>query len=307
MRETGTDSKTDIYAGIAAVALSSTFVIAKSFVWIDGNSTAMLASLVDSLGDAIISCTSLAAIYYARQPADHDHRYGHGKMEGIAALGQAAFITGSCVFVLLEATRKLLDPVPVDNQLGGIWVLVLASVATLALTRFQAMAAKKTGSLAVKADAAHYTGDVAVNIAVIGALAADFWLGWKQADGILAIGVAAWLLFTAFKIGREAVDMLLDREVDDTLRGQIRALVVAQEGVDGYHDLRTRLSGRKLLVSFDLEVDSHLSLQEAHAISKRVEQAITGALPHAEVMIHIDPRDDITDSRHQTVTDVHRI
>ncbi len=307
MREADFDSKTDIHAALAAVTLSATFVIAKSFVWIDGNSTAMLSSLVDSVGDALISCTNLAAIYYARQPADHDHRYGHGKMEGIAALGQAAFIIGSCVFVVLEAIRKLVDPVSVENQIGGIWVLVLASIATWALTRFQAMAARKTGSLAVKADAAHYTGDVAVNIAVIGALAADYWLGWARADGLLAIGVAGWLSYTAYKIGREAVDMLLDREVDDTLRGQIRALVMAQDGVEGYHDLRTRLSGRKLLVSCDLEVDNSLSLQAAHAISKRVEQAITGALPHAEVMIHIDPSDDITDSRHQTVTDVHRI
>jgi len=306
MSKTDHASRLDLYAASAAIAMSFSFVIAKAWAWLDGNSSAMLASMVDSSVDTLISLSNFAAIVYARRPADHDHRYGHGKMEGIAALFQAAFICGSCFYVLLEAIRGLLEKQEPANEMAGIVVLVVASILTIGLTRFQAYAARKSGSLAVRADSAHYTGDIAINLTVIIALAANYYLGWAWADPLLALGVAGWLLLTAAKIGREAADMLLDREVGENLRGRIAALILAQDGVKGYHDLRTRMSGRKLLVSFDLEVGNTLSLQHAHRISKHVETAIIQSLPEAEVMIHIDPEDDITDSRHKTVTDVHR-
>lgn len=293
-------------AALAAVALSAGLVLAKSWVWMAGGSAALLASLVDSVIDALISVTNFLAIRYAHRPADHDHRFGHGKAEGIAALAQAAFIAGSCVFVLLEAVRLLQSPQAVTSVDAGIWVLVVATIATLALTRYQAYAAKVSHSLAVEADAAHYTGDVAVNIGVIASLLAGKYLGWLWIDPVVALCVAGWLLYSARLIGKKAVNMLLDRELEDETRNRIFTIIESTSGVEGLHDLRTRRSGPRVMMSFDIEVDPKLSMLAAHDIAHRVEANLLHEYPNAEVMIHIDPAGgDITDSRHKHLHDFH--
>jgi ferrous-iron efflux pump FieF len=293
-------------AAIAAVGLSVALVLAKSWGWMVGGSVALLASLVDSVIDALISFTNYMAIRYAHRPADHDHRFGHGKAEGIAALAQAAFIAGSCVFVVLEALRLLQAPVAVGAVDFGIWVLVAASIATLILTRYQAYAARVSHSLAVEADAAHYTGDVAVNISVIISLLVGKYLGWLWFDPVVALLVACWLLYSARVIGMKAIDMLLDRELDDATRAHIFKIITDTQGVEGLHDLRTRRSGPQIMMSFDIEVNAALSMLAAHDIAHAVEKNLLTQYPHAEVMIHIDPKGgDITDSRHKQLKDFH--
>lgn len=293
-------------AAIAAVLLSGALVLAKAWAWMEGGSAALLASLVDSVVDALISATNFLAILYARKPADHDHRFGHGKAEGIAALAQSAFIAGSCVFVLLEAVRLLTEPQTVGAVGASIWVLVAASLATYALTRYQAYAAKASHSLAVEADAAHYSGDIAVNIGVIVSLLAGKYLGWMWMDPVAALLVALWLLYSARVIGLKAVNMLLDRELEDDTRSRIFGIISQTAGVEGLHDLRTRRSGHRIMMSFDIEVDANLSMLAAHDIAHNVEKNLLAVYPQAEVMIHIDPKGgDITDSRHQQLHDFH--
>lgn len=293
-------------AAVAAVALSGALVVAKAWVWMQGGSAALLASLVDSVIDALISTTNFLAIKYARRPADHDHRFGHGKAEGIAALAQSAFIAGSCVFVLLEALRLLQAPEIVTNVDAGIWVLLAASVATFALTRYQAYAAKVSQSLAVEADAAHYNGDIAVNLGVVASLVAGKYLGWLWIDPAVALFVALWLLYSARIIGIKAVNMLLDRELEDDVRSRIFNIICDTKGVEGLHDLRTRRSGHRVMMSFDIEVDSGLTMIAAHDIAHTVERNLLAIYPNAEVMIHIDPKGgDITDSRHKQLHDFH--
>lgn len=293
------------HAALAAVVLSLGLVGAKGWAWLAGGSAALLASLVDSMIDALISATNYLAIMYARRPADDDHRYGHGKMEGIAALVQAAFIAGSCAFVLLEAVRRLSNPEAVGAVGLGVWVLVAATIFTIALSQYQKHAARQSRSLAIEADAAHYASDVAVNIGVIASLIAGKALGWLWLDPLVAVLVAAWLLYSAWGIGAKAVDMLLDREIDEGTRDEILTIIRFCPGVDDVHDLRTRRSGDKTLVSFDIEVDPSLSLLDAHDIARNVEEKILETIPQAEIMIHIDPRGDVTDSRHKKIKAYH--
>jgi len=295
-----------LVAAVAAVGLSMALVAAKSWAWMLGGSAALLASLVDSVIDALISFTNFLAIRYAHRPADDDHRYGHGKAEGIAALAQAAFIAGSCVFVVLESLRVLGNPEAVGAIDLGIWVLVAASIATLVLTRYQAYAAKTSHSLAVEADAAHYNGDIAVNAGVIASLLAGRYLGWMWLDPIVGMLVAVWLLYSAKIIGMKAIDMLLDRELGSEMRDRIFTIIQETAGVEGLHDLRTRRSGPRILISFDIEVDATLTMIAAHDITHAVERRLLEAFPHAEVMIHTDPKGgDLTDSRHKKLKDFH--
>ncbi|MCB1537759.1 MAG: cation diffusion facilitator family transporter [Rhodospirillales bacterium] len=293
-------------AAIAAVAVSVLLVVAKAGAWLVGGSAALLASLVDSMIDALMSFTNMLALRYAHRPADTDHRYGHGKIEGVAALTQAAFILGACAFVILEAIRMFDQPRAVGAIDLGVAVLVAGTLLTVALTRYQAYAVKKSHSLAVEADAAHYTGDIVANLGVIASLLAGRWLGWLWLDPLVALVVAGWLLYTARDIGLRAIDMLLDRELADDTRTRMFDVIRATPGVEGLHDLRTRRSGARIMVAVDIEVDPGLSMLAAHEIAHAVENNLLASWPDAEVMIHVDPKGgDITDSRHRKLEGFH--
>ena len=233
-----------IYAiGAITIAVSLIQIALKFWVWIDSNSVAILSSLIDSMLDILISGSTFAAIYYARRPADHDHRYGHGKMEGIAAIFQAAFIAGSCFFVLLEATKAIF--------IEGGELEVLPSHATLVagmlglnflLLAVQTVAIKTSGSLALEADRANYIGDILTHSAVLISFIAGLMWNAAWIDTVVALVIAGLLLRNALIIGRKAMDMLLDREINEDERQALRKIIRAQKGVLGVHDLRTRAS-----------------------------------------------------------------
>lgn len=305
MPDTLTASRLALKAATAAVILSCLLVVAKTLAWLEGGSASMLASLTDSGVDALVSGTNLLAMRYALRPADDDHRYGHGKAEGLAALGQSIFIAVSCALVVSTALEEFKNPTPVGALGFSTVVLGLTIFSTLLLTHYQAAVVKKTGSLAVEADAKHYVGDSLMNGSIIVSLWVGWAFGWVWLDPIVALLVAAWLLYTARGIAVKAMAMLLDRELEDDVREQIIKLIRTTPGVEDMHDLRTRSSGVRVMISFDIEVEPSLTLIAAHDISRAVEERILALFPRAEVMIHIDPRGDITDSRHQKLKEFH--
>src|SRR6266576_2031781 len=138
--------------------------------WLETGSVALLSSLVDSLLDAAASVVTLVAVRHAMSPADREHRFGHGKAEPLAVLGQSAFITGSAMLLLAEAVRRLLWPVPVENPPAGIGVMIFSIVLTIGLVLFQRYVLRRTGSIAITADELHYRGDLVLNLSVIAAL-----------------------------------------------------------------------------------------------------------------------------------------
>ncbi len=300
-----TAKKTVLRVAVAAMAVSGILSAAKGAAWLTGGSEAMLASLVDSLTDFGVAVSSFFAMRYALQPADEDHRYGHGKAEGIAALVQAAFIAGSCLFVFLQSAYAFFNPV-IPTQIGlSIAVQVFGIIITIMLTQFQRRAIQATGSLAIEANAAQYTADAAVSAGIIVSLLAGKHLNWYWIDPVTAICVAIWLLLSAREIGTKAINMLLDRELDDKTRQDIMTIIRSTPGVEGLHDFRTRKSGMNIHVSFDIEVDPKLTLEVAHDISRAVEAGIIAKYRNAEVMIHLDPVGDITDSRHHKIKEFH--
>lgn len=305
MPDTQAASRLALKAATAAVLLSSLLVVAKTLAWLEGGSAAMLASLTDSAIDALVSGTNLLALRYALRPADDDHRYGHGKAEGLAALAQSIFIAVSCFLVGQAAFEEFAQPSAVGAVGLSTVILMLAIISTLALTRYQEHVVKKSNSLAVEADSKHYVGDMYINLGVMISLWAGPALGWLWLDPLVALLVAAWLLYTARGIAMKAMDMLLDRELEDDVREQLITLIRTTPGVEDMHDMRTRRSGMRVMISFDIEVEPTLTLIAAHDISRAVEERILNLFPRAEVMIHIDPRGDVSDSRHQKLKDFH--
>jgi ferrous-iron efflux pump FieF len=273
----------------ASVAVALTLIGAKLVaLWLTG-AVSMLSSLVDSMLDAGASIVNLLAVRHALQPADREHRFGHGKAEAIGSLGQAAFIAGSAAFVLFQATDRLLHPRPVGETGAGIAIMVFSIALTGALVLFQRSVMRRTGSLAVTADSLHYISDLFSNLAVIAALLIAGLLGWLWADPAFAGLIALYLLWGAIQVFRAARDQLMDRELPDERRAEIRAIVTRHAEVLAMHDLRTRSSGLSTFIQFHLELAPEMTLRRAHIISDEVEAEVQAAFPGAEIIIHQDP------------------
>lgn len=276
-------------ATYASVSVALILIVAKLSAWIVSDSVSLLSSLVDSLLDAGASFVSLLAVRHALQPADREHRFGHGKAESLAGLAQAAFIAGSGVFLLLEAGERLLNPQIVREANLGITVMVLAIVLTLGLVAFQTYVVRRTGSLAIRADSLHYRVDILVNLAVIVSLLLSTRAGWIMADPIFAILIVGYMGWGAAKIGRQAFDELMDREFADEERDRIRRIALEHPKVYAVHDMRTRSSGPNAFIQLHLEMERALTLIEAHEIADEVMYKVEAAFPNAEVLIHQDP------------------
>lgn len=275
-------------ATYASLTVATTLVVAKLVAWALSDSMSLLATLIDSMLDVLASAINLFAVRHALTPADKEHRFGHGKAEALAGLGQAAFVAGSAGFLLLGASRRLLNPQAVDAMAVGVGVMVFSIVATSALLLFQRHVIRRSGSTAIRADALHYKTDLLVNCSVILAL----WLatrGWAGFDPLFAVGIAAYILFSAWEIVRQSLDHLMDRELPDSERKAIQEIVLQHSAVKGMHDLRTRQSGTDTFIQLHLELDDELSLLQAHEITDEVEMHLQARFVEAQIIIHVDP------------------
>ncbi len=277
-------------ATYAAVGMAVSLICVKFVAWLMTDSVSLLSTLIDSLLDVGASVVNLLAVRHALQPADEEHRFGHGKAESLAGLAQAAFISGSAVFLLLQAGERLYNPSPVHNTVVGYGVMVVSIVATGALVAFQKYVVKRTGSVAIAADSAHYTMDVLVNLSVIVSLFLATEMGWPLADPLFAIAIAFYILHGAYEVGIEAYHVLMDRELPDEERAKITAIAMEHPKVLGTHDLRTRQSGTDMFIQIHLEMPRDLSLLDAHDVAEEVMHRIEAAYPRAEVLTHQDPQ-----------------
>ncbi|ELQ6225763.1 CDF family cation-efflux transporter FieF [Cronobacter turicensis] len=275
-------------AALAATLVATLLLIIKIFAWWYTGSVSILAALVDSLVDIAASLTNLFVVRYSLQPADEEHTFGHGKAESLAALAQSMFISGSALFLFLTGIQHLIQPEPMRAPLVGIIVTMAALVTTLMLVTFQRWVVRKTRSQAVRADMLHYQSDVMMNTAILVALALA-WYGLHRADALFALGIGVWILYSALRMGYEAVQSLLDRALPDDERQAIVDIIAAWPGVRGAHDLRTRQSGPTRFIQLHLEMEDNLPLVQAHLIAEQVEQAILFRFPGSDVIIHQDP------------------
>lgn len=276
-------------ATLAAVGTAATLIVVKFGAWVFTGSLSMLASLVDSSLDVAASLISLMAVRHALQPADMEHRFGHGKAESVAVLAQAAFIGGSAAFLGLEAARRFASPTPVIRGEIGIAVMLFSIAATLSLVMFQRYVVRKTRSIAIAADSAHYTGDVLVNAGVVASLLLNLLFAAPWVDAAFAFAIALYLARNAWRLGLTAFDQIMDKEMPEPERARIAEIALAEPGALALHDLRTRVSGPNLFIQLHVEVDGGMTVTAAHDVANRVELAIGRAFDNAEVIVHIDP------------------
>lgn len=276
------------FASSASVLVAVTLILIKLVAWLLSGSVSLLASLLDSSMDSAASFFNFIAIRYALQPADEEHRFGHGKAESIAGLVQSAFIAGSAAFLWLHALDRLITPQPLQHTSWGIVVMCISMLLTLALVLIQTYVVRKTHSTAIEADSTHYISDLLVNASVIAVLVLNSYL-WEGADALLGFLIAFYIFYSAFKIAQRATHSLLDHELPSAQRQQIIDIVSAHPQVAGLHELRTREAGHMQFIQLHIDLDKTIDLQQAHRIADEVEAAVLKAFPQADVLIHPDP------------------
>lgn len=277
------------FSSIFTIVMVSLMIAAKAWAWLASGSAAMLGSLTDSMLDISASLMNFFVLSYALRPADDDHRFGHGKAEALAGLGQAAFIAGSASLLAFHGVERIINPANIPHSLFGVWVSLFAIVCTLLVVAVQYQVVKRTSSIAIKADSLHYKGDILLNLAVLLAVLLNFF-GVQYADPIFGIMVAMYLLYNSWDIAKESADHLMDKELPDEEKAEIALIASSHEDVYGVHDLRTRQGGKVKFIQLHLELDDDMPLMRAHEVADEVVANIQQSFDcEMDILIHQDP------------------
>jgi len=280
-------------AALASIAAALLLIGVKSHAALATSSVALLASLADSALDLIASLVTYFAVRVAAIPADHDHRFGHGKAEALAAMGQVALISISAIAIGWRGAERLIAGAPPVRSEYGIVVSAVAIAVTFALVAYQRAVVRRTGSVAIRTDSVHYQSDLLLNLAVVAALVLDQYLGVTGADPIFGLAIAAWLLFGAWRASSQALDQLMDKEWPEAKRMHFLAIASSRPEAKGIHDLRTRSSGTHDFAQFHIWVDPMMTVAAAHDVVEAIEGDLAREFPGCEVLIHLDPEGQV--------------
>ncbi|MFP5264025.1 MAG: cation diffusion facilitator family transporter [Blastocatellia bacterium] len=272
--------------------LAASFLVAlKTVTGFLTGSISVWASLLDSAMDIFASTINYIAVRVAARPADEDHTYGHGKAESLAGLFQATVITVSGLFLIWEAVRRLRVPHEIASEGIGIATMMIAIAVSAALVARLRSIARKTESPALNSDAIHYASDIYTNLSALLALLIIKLSGLRVVDPLISILISLYILWSAVSVARESIDVLMDRRLPLEVDEQIASIVgrYREQGIFGFHDLRTRRSGSNKFIDLHLEVAGDKSLEEAHDLTVRVLREIESEIPRSRVQIHTDP------------------
>lgn len=276
-------------AALASVTVALLLIALKGYAAIETASVAMLGSLADSGLDLIASLVTLYGVKLAAEPADTDHRFGHGKAEALAALFQVVLISVSAIGIAIRAVQRMLGGGATANAEYGIGVSLIAITATLLLVAYQRRVIARTRSVAITADNVHYQSDLLLNGSVIAALVLDQYLGLAGADAFFGVAIALWLGWGAYSASNHAIDQLMDREWPMERRQQLIRIASEHPETGGVHDLRTRTSGMHDFAQFHIWVAPTMTVADAHRVMDEIEDRLHVAFPGAEILIHVDP------------------
>jgi ferrous-iron efflux pump FieF len=279
----------ELSAGAASVGVALVLVSLKLWALWQTGALTVAASLADSALDLLASLGAIGAMLLAARPPDADHRFGHTSVEDLFALAQAVLVGGSALVIASRAVMRIGEPVALAALGPGLAVMGAAIVLTLALVAWQSHVARRTGSRVVAADRMHYLSDLLPNLGALAALGAALLWGVSWPDTVLGLVAAGMLLWGAWRLGRGAVDALMDREAEPETVARIAEIARAQPGIEGFHDLRTRRAGRRVFVQIHVEIDGRRPLTEAHDIGAALSHRIRSEIPGADVIVHKDP------------------
>ncbi len=289
----GTREKVKV-ARLSALAAAG-LVTAKAVVGWQTGSLAILSEAAHSGVDLIATVLTLFAVRVADRPADRDHHYGHGKIENLSALVQTGLLLLTCLWIVYEAIERLFGK-PVEIEPGWIAFAVIIASIVVDLSRSRALArvAKATGSQALEADALNFRTDIWSSLTVLVGLGA-VWLGRQRgiawlflADAVAGILVAGLVVVVGGRLGKRAVDALLDRAPQESVE-RVRAAIASVPAVQRLASLRVRTAGAQVFVDAAISIGRGTSFESAHEVASEVEERIREAVPDARTLIHAEP------------------
>ncbi|SVA81806.1 uncharacterized protein METZ01_LOCUS134660 [marine metagenome] len=276
-------------ASIASLLVASTLIVLKYYGWVTTTSVSLLGSLADSLIDFLASVFVFIAVSYSLLPADAKHRFGYDKSEGLAAFIQSLLIGISGIYVCFEAIKRLLNPSQINQPSIAIWIILVSIALTLALVMYQKYVVKKSKSIAIESDQYHYLTDTYINLSVLFSIVITGWTRFVFIDALVGLLISGVVLYTSVTLLKKSFKILLDQEIQSDDRDRIKEIALDHPKVLGFHDLRTRDTGRKYIIQFHLELDPNMSLLESHEITDEVTDNVLKLYPDSELIIHTDP------------------
>lgn len=281
-------------ATLISSSVAFILVAFKLTVGIFSGSVAVLASAIDSLLDMVVSAFNYFALHNSDKEPDEKFNFGRRKLEPLAAVIEGTIISLSALFILYEAVSKMVQNNPIEHLNLSIWVMTGSMVITAGLVIFLNVVAKKTGNMVIKADALHYKTDLFSNGAVLVSLIVISFTEYTLIDPILGVGIAIYMIYSAYPIISEGILMLLDAALDPQSVTKITAILDNESDINSYHDLLTRHSGSDIYISVHAVFSVSTSLFDAHLVGDKIELALKNCFPENTVhpLIHLDPYDD---------------
>jgi cation diffusion facilitator family transporter len=267
-------------------------VILKAVVAFFTGSVSITAQAIDSFLDLFAVGITVFAIRMADEPADEEHPFGHGKVEGIAAIVQSILIFAAGGWIIYSAVERIISGAEIEMSEAGIAIMLVSVLASIFLSRHLMKVSKLTDSLALEASARNINADIYSAVGVLVAMIFIRITGFSMLDSIVGIGVALIILKSAFDILRKSFGELIDRKLPEEEERIIHATIEEHTTqLAGYHEVRTRKAGSQRFVDLHLLLPKNMSLEDAHNMADHIEQDIEDRLNSTSVTIHLEPCD----------------
>ena len=281
-------------ATLVSSSVATLLVIVKLVLGIASGSVAVLASAIDSLLDMLVSGFNFFAIKKSEEHPDDEYHYGKGKIQAIAAVIEGTIITMSGIYIIYEAIKKLSIGTETTLLTPSIAAMTLSIIITYLLVTYLLKVARETDNLVIKADALHYKTDLWSNAAVLIALGLVYMTGMDAIDAIFGLMIGLYIIYSAYEIIQEGIEILLDRALDADMVENISQIISNHPEITSYHWLKTRTDGTTNFVEFHMVLRPNMLLLEAHRIADQIEDQIFFLDTNKKWVItpHFDPYDD---------------
>lgn len=275
---------------LGSIAIGITVLALKTLAWWLTGSVALLSDAMESIVNVVTALAALIAIRIAAQPADREHPYGHHKAEFFSAVLEGVMIIVAALLILREAWHGFQTPRALDAPALGLAINMGAGVLNALWATLLIRHGRALRSPALTADGHHLMADVVTSVGVVAGVGLAAATGWYVLDPALAGLVALNILWSGWKVMASSLSGLMDEAVSEDTLAEIRATISDQaEGALEAHDLRTRHAGPKTFIDFHLVVEGQTTVDAAHQICDRIEQALKTQLPDAQITIHVEP------------------
>ncbi len=262
----------------------------KYIAYLTTGSVALYSDALESIVNVVAAAAALGAIWVAQQPPDDQHPFGHGKAELFSAVLEGVLISVAAMLIIREAAFAFLNPRVLTEPVMGLMINGLATALNAGWSFVLIKRGAALRSPALTADGWHLMTDVWTSVGVIGGILLAVATGWSVLDPLIALAVAANILFAGYRIVTGSLSGLLDEAAPANMQAEIRAAIArAGEGALQAHDIRTRSTPRVTFIEFHLVVPGEMSVADAHAICDRLEAAIEAEIADSDVVIHLEP------------------